>query len=149
LTNTRQSPFKERNRFIRWVCGLLQTLFLVILTAYFLLVLMEILFEGSVSSYLNLIHLLVAVIVVGIAAVLTASRKGQGSQAKTLTLKYLVMIVFAGVGGAVIVWYKIREIGWLAYVVSVVSGALIVFLSIVIWQEDKEEEHDGESSQDN
>jgi predicted tellurium resistance membrane protein TerC len=108
---------------------------------------METLFEGTVSSYLNLNHLLVAVIIIGIAAVLTASKKVKGSQAKKLTLKYLVMIICAGVGGAVIVWYKIHEIGWLAYVVSVVSGVLIVFLSILIWQEDKDEDHDGESSQ--
>jgi heme A synthase len=130
-----------------WVCSLLQTLFSVTLVTYLLLILMETLFEGSVSSYLNLEYMLVVVIIIGIAASLTVSTKEKGSQARKPTLKNLLMIICAGVGGAVMVWYKIREIGWPAYVVSVVSGALIVILSIVIWQGDKEEDHDGESIQ--
>jgi Na+/citrate or Na+/malate symporter len=108
---------------------------------------METLFEGTVSSYLNLNHLLVAVIIIGIAAVLTVPRKVQGSQAKTFTLKNIIMIICAGVGGAVIVWYKIHEIGWVAYIISVVSVVLIVFLSIHVWQEDKDKEHDGKNNQ--
>ena len=68
-------PSKDRNRSLGWGLELVQVLFPVLLITYLLLILLETIFEGSVSSYINLNHLLIILIVVGIAAVLTVPRK--------------------------------------------------------------------------
>ena len=138
LTTTGKKPSsKERKWFLKWGLELVQTLFPILLTTYLFLILLETIFEGSVSSYINLNHLLIIVIVVGVAAVLTAPSKAESVRGDRLTSKGIFIIICAGIGGAAIVWYKTQEIGWLSYVISVVSGGLIVLLSMLIWQRDE------------
>ena len=107
-----------------------------------LLLLVETIWEGSVSSYLNLNYPLIAVIAVGVISLF----------AKHVWYKireigwppYTIMVVCAGLAGAAIIWYKTRDIGWLSYVISAVSGGLIVLLSMLIWRgdEDAEQKYD-------
>ena len=47
-----------------------------------------------------------------------------------------VFLVVAGVAGAGIVFYKTQGMGWISYVVSVVSGVLIVLLSVLVLEEE-------------
>lgn len=138
------NPLKERNRFIRWCLELLRELFLVLLITFLLLILVETIFEGSVSYYVNLNYLLIILIVVGIAAVLTTPGKAEMVKGEHLTTKSVLMIICAGIGGAAIIWYKTQEIGWLSYVISAVSGGLIVLLSMLIWRGDEEVKKEAE-----
>ena len=137
----------KRSGVFRWILELVQALFPVLLTTYLFLILLETVFGGSVSSYINLNHLLIAVILAGVAAVLTAPPKAESAKGKRLTAKGIFMIICAGVAGAAIIWYKTQEIGWLSYVISAVSGGLIVLLSMLIWQGDEGGEGEGEDSQ--
>lgn len=146
----KKSPSKDRNRFLGWGLELVQALFGVLLITYLLLILLETIFDGSVSPYINLNHLLIIVIIVGVVAVLTAPGKPESVRRERLTAKGILIIICAGIGGAAIIWYKTQEIGWLSYVISVVSGGLIVLLSMLIWRaDDEEEKNEGENSQGN
>jgi hypothetical protein len=132
-----------------WCRDLVKTIFPILLVTYLLLILLEALFEGSVSSYLNLNYLLIAVIVFGIGALLAAPGKAERVKGEPLTAKSIIIIICAGLGGAIIIWYKTREMGWLSYVISVVGGGLIVILSLLIWRnDDGEEGSERENSQD-
>ena len=51
-------------------------------------------------------------------------------------------MICAGLTGAAIVWDKTKEIGWLSYVISVISGGLIVLLFMLVWREPDEEVED-------
>lgn len=133
----KKSLSKYGNRFFRWGMELVKVLFPVFLITYLLSILLDTLFEGSVSSYLNLNHLLIAVVIVGVAAVLTVPGKVERIEGERLTAKTILVIICAGVGGAAIIWFKTKEIGWLSYVISIVSGGLIVLLSMLIWQGDE------------
>jgi hypothetical protein len=139
---SRESKGSRRNwkPLLKCLSELVQTLFVVLLTTYLLLILLETIFEGSVSSHINLNHLLIIVIVVGIVAVLTGPKTVEKRRKERLTLRNIFMIACVGIGGAAIVWYKTKEIGWLSYVVSFVSGTLIVLLSVLSWQEDEKDE---------
>ncbi len=139
-TRGKKSPSKDRNRFIGWGLELVQTIFPILLITYLLLILLETIFEGSVSFYINLNHLLIIVIIVGVTAVLTAPSKVESAKGEHLTAKSIFIIICAGIGGAAIMWYKTQEIGWLSYVLSVVGGGLIVLLSMLIWRGDEEAE---------
>ena len=140
LTTTgKKSLSKYRNRFLGWGLELVQTLFATLLITFLLLILLETIFEGSVNSYINLNHLLIIVIVVGVAVLLTAPSKAEDAKGEHLTFKSTFIIICAGIGAAVIIWYKTQEIGWLAYVISAVSGVLIILLSMLAWGGGKEE----------
>jgi hypothetical protein len=124
---------KRRNRYLRWTVELTHGLFPMLLVVYLVLLLVEAVFAGSISSYLNLDQLLIAVIVVGIIAILTAPHEAQKVKGGHLTRRGIFIIIGPGVIGAFIVWYKTKEIGWLSYVISVVSGVLIGLLSMLVW----------------
>ena len=148
MANIKKRTLTRAGRKIITKClDLIQVLFPILLVTYLLLILLETIFEGSVSSYLNLNHLLIAVIIVGVAAVLTVPRKVERVEGENLTAKTILVIICAGIGGAAIIWYKTKEIGWLSYVISAVSGGLIVLLSMFVWQRDEEDENEGKNSQ--
>lgn len=142
----KKEPLRERNSFVRWILELVQDFFSILLITFLLLILLETVFEGSVSSHINLNHLLIIVIAVGVAAVLTMPHKAERVKGERLTTRGIFMIICVGVGGAAIIWYKTQEIGWLSYVISAVSGGLIVLLSMLIWRGDEEgEDEEGNS----
>ena len=132
-----------------WCKDFVQILFPVLLTTYLLMVLIETVFTGSVSSYLNLDALLVVVIIVGIISMTSGPVEACSEQYKRLTRKNFLIMISAGIGGAVIIWYKTQEIGWLSYVISIVGGGLIGLLPVLIWRESKGEKIEEDSSPSN
>jgi predicted MFS family arabinose efflux permease len=143
------SPLKWTNRLIRRCLELVRVLFPVLLSTYLLLILIETVFEGSVSSYLNLNGLLIVVIIVGIIFLITAPAEADNKQGKHLTARNLLIMIPAGIGGAVIIWYKAQEIGWLSYVISISGGGLIMLLPMIIWRKSEGERTEEDNSQSN
>jgi glycerol uptake facilitator-like aquaporin len=150
VINQLRKLFRPRanNRFLKEVVELFQQFFITLLVTFLLLMLVETVWKDSVSSRLNLNYLLIIVIVVGVIAIFTQPEKVKEEEKRHLSRTDAIMIACVGLGGAAIVWYKTQEIGWLSYIISVVSGGLIVLLSILIWQGDQGEENEGEDSQD-
>jgi len=138
--DNRNSPSKHGGPVLAWFKELMQTLFLTLLITYLLLMLLEAVFKGSVSAYLNVNYLLLIVIGIGVVAILTAPRKMERAAGERLTAKLIIMMVCAAIGAAAIIWYKTREIGWLSWVISATSGLIIMFLSLLVWQGDQGEE---------
>ena len=48
-------------------------------------------------------------------------------------------IYLLGFGGMILVFFKIKNIGWIAYLISIISGILIILLSRLIMKEEDEE----------
>jgi len=137
------SPLKRlsktggENRYIRGALALVQELFVILLITFILLLLVETIWEGSVSPYLNFNHLLVVVIGVGAIAVLAGSERVERKERGHLGTRDIIMLVCIGLAGVAIIWYKTQEVGWLSYVISSVSAGLIVLLSMIIWRGDE------------
>ena len=103
----------RENRHVKGAAELVQQLFVTLLITFLLLLLVESIWERSVSSYLSLDYLLIAVIAVGVIAVLTRP-EGVRDEKVHLSRRDIVTVVCAGLAGAAIVWYKTKEIGWLS-----------------------------------
>ena len=103
-----------------------------------------------VEHYISLNNFLVIVIVMGVLAVLFEPEKPlEKEQPGELIKKDYVFIAITGIAGAVIVWYKIKDIGWVSYLIGAMSGILIITLSILMFEESGEDDtvDDCESSQ--
>ncbi len=149
--DTLTRPLKNvcRNKYCRGAIAFVRYLFLPALVTFLLLLLIDIVFPDSVSRYLNLNHWLIGIIVLGVITVLTQSDNETG-KAQTHSIRNdVIPIICFGLVGATIVWYQTRDIGWLSYLVSPVSGILIVLLTLIIWQEPEEEKGEDENSPDN
>lgn len=107
--------------------------FQIMLVTYLVLLLIEQVFPGVVSVYLNLHYLLVIVILLGIADVFCEK---PSSRSETISRKDYVLIGFLGILGFVIIKYKTADLAWLSWVISFVAGVLIVLLSVLVLTED-------------
>ena len=120
------------NRYVRGAGDIAQQVFVVLLVTYLLLLLTETLWEESASSVINLNYLLIAVIAVGIPAVLISGGKPPEEIKEPLGFKDILLIACAAIAGAVIVWIKTKDIGWPSIIMSIISCALIAILSLLI-----------------
>lgn len=135
--NIRALP--EKNGKIAYLLELNHNLFLTLLVVYLFLLLAEMIQKGSVSVYMVINYLLIIVIASGIISVLTRSEDVKPEKVD-LTKKDYVYIGAMGIAGASIIWYKIKSIGELAYLISTIAGVLIILLLLLLFEED---ENDG------
>lgn len=147
--NWEKLQLEDRKNVFSWCLDFIQALFPVLLFTYLLLVLVENLFKGSVSLYFNLNYLLISVIGVGTAAVLGIPVNLSNDNPGRLTKKCKLVITCAVIATVVITRQKIGNLGWISYIISILSGGIIAFLAAFAWQRDEGEEVDEEDSQDN
>ena len=129
------------NDTIKGLISINQELFSTLLISYLMLLLIENIWETSVSAHLNLNQLLTLTIASGVISVLTTREENTiNSETSQITVKDYVFILLAGLAGAVIIWYKTQEIGAISYIISILSGILIILLSLLVMEEDEIED---------
>lgn len=116
--------------------NILNHLFNNLLLLYLILLLIEQIWEKSVSAYLNLNYLLIAVIITGILTMFTKQEQIKEKK-KKITKKDYIFILSLSILGAVIVFFKTKELNILSYFISLLSGIIIFLLSYLILNEDK------------
>lgn len=129
------------NRIVNYCLRLNQELFSSLLITYLLLLLGEMLWEGFVTPYFNMNNLLVIVIISGAIVVLTGketNETGITDQKESIATRDYIFIVCAGILGSLIINSKIPDMGWMSYVISAVSGLLIILLSILLLEGEEE-----------
>lgn len=114
-------------------------LFQSLLVTYLVLLLVEQLWEGVVSVYLNLNYLLIAVIVVGVIDVFSDKphKAPNFYHSRKKDLDYWFIFVL-GILGFFIIKFKTADLGWLSWIISLIAGALIFLLSALILEEKDE-----------
>ena len=106
-------------------------LFQTLLVTYLILLLLEQIWPGFVSIYLNLNYLLGLTIVAGILDVFTKKKK-----IKEKIKKSDYYLIYAlGILGAVIIKFKTADLNYLSWIISIIAGILIILLSHLILEE--------------
>jgi hypothetical protein len=111
-------------------------LFQSVLVAYLLLLLIEQIWGGSVSFYINLNYLLVFVIITGVLDVFSFHEK---QTKKKVTWKDNIYIILLGIAGFAIIKFKTSQLGWLSWMISIIAGILIILLSLLVLGDDEDE----------
>ena len=127
-------PYKPKNR-LQQLISINKALFEQLLVSYLLLLLIEEIWPKSVTPYLNMNILLILVIITGAIAVLT--QKEEQKIISEPARKDYLLIGILGIAGAGIIFYKTKEIGWLSYIISAISGILIILLSCLVINEEE------------
>ena len=111
---------------------MVQKLFVILLMTFLLLLLLKDIWGVNVSPYLNVNYLLLAVIVTGAVAVVGWPDGVEVEEGGRLGRRDIILAICAGLAGGVIVWQTMKGMGWFSYFVSVISGALVVLLPVLI-----------------
>lgn len=105
---------------------LINQIFQMLLVLYLVLLLIEQVWQYSVSMYINLNYLLILVIIAGILSVFTKQKR---KKKEPITWKDHAYIIILSITGIIIIFIKTQELGWLSYVISIIAGILIFLLS--------------------
>ena len=122
--------FKEHN------ASLINHLFQTLLVTYLILLLVEQIWLGVVSVYLNLNYLLIIVIIVGILDVFS---ERPPKKKEVVKKRDYLFIIILGILGFAIIKYKTSGLGWLSWITSIIAGILIILLSLLVLEEDDEQ----------
>lgn len=127
---------------------MVQKLFVILLMTFLLLLLLKDIWGVNVSPYLNVNYLLLAVIVTGAVAVVGWPDGVEVEEGGRLGRRDIILAICAGLAGGVIVWQTMKGMGWFSYFVSVISGALVVLLPVLIIAERSPRRRGGEEDRE-
>ena len=121
----------------------LNTTFQFVLITYLLMLLVQELYLPA-KEWINMNYFLITVIIFGAASVLINKDEEKSTiiEPVELTKKDYIFIISAGIIGAVIIWYKTQAIGGLSYLIAILSGMLIILLSILVMEDDEKTNKD-------
>ena len=114
---------------------LVNHLFQILLVTYLVLLLVEEIWNGFVSTYLNLNYLLVIVIIAGVLDIFSEKIE---KDKEAVSKKDYVFAVFLGAVGFFVIKYKTADLGGLSWLISIIAGVLIVLLSFLVLEDEDE-----------
>lgn len=135
FNNVVKKPLHEQRyrMFMGLVRDINQDIFGVSLSLLIILVLLETIKEGFVSFFFNINYLLVVVLASGVITVLAGEEKtGEEPRVQKPAFRDFAIVIGLGVLGTVLVWYQTARVGEIAYLLSIISGVLIVLLSVLL-----------------
>lgn len=127
---------------------IVKEVFQISLISYLVFYLIEDFKPGFITNYFNLNIILILTIISGIITVLfegkessfeTGHEEKVPEEKKIKKIDYLFIVVL-GVVAAIIIFFKIKSLGWLAPIISIISGIIIILISILLlWDRGEEE----------
>ena len=121
-----------KNLVTKHISPYINAAFQVLLLAFLLLLLVNDFYK---VKFINMTLMLVIVVVFGILSILLPAEPEKKAVKRTIYDDILVYVI--GIIGGVIVFLKTRELGWLSYVIAVVTFLLVVLLGSIIYDESK------------
>lgn len=121
------------NKTISYLSELCSGLFNSLLLTFLLLLLIDNIWNNSVSRNLNLNYLMVVVFIFGIISLY--SNRTETGETTVATKKEYITTAGIGILGMIIIWSKINYMGFISYPIAIISGILIVLLSFLMLED--------------
>ena len=113
--------------------------FQTLLFIFLLTLLAQQFYPDYINSLININWFMFAVIIVGAISILFPPKQIERN-IHALTWKDLIFIIILGILGGIIIFLKIKTLGWISYVIPILGGAIIILLSWLILTEKEEQE---------
>lgn len=113
-------------------------IFRVSLISYLFFYLIESIKAGFVSDYFQLNTLLITAIGSGAITVLIKENQHDREsqyQVSGLHIRQYLFLLAVGIVSALFIYYKTKQLGQFAYIISAISGLIIIVLSILLWRD--------------
>lgn len=123
---------------------IISEIFKVSLISYLIFYLIESFKAGFIADYFNLNILLIITILSGVFTVLFKKEEESKKEVQKIRKRDYIFIIILGVVATGLIYYKIKEIGWLSYVISPISGIIIILISILLLNEQQENDQGSE-----
>ena len=112
------------------------------LLIFYLIILLVNEYNDKLLDFLNMNYILIVTIVLGVITVLTYKPKEEKKQKLRRMDNYFIYLL--GIAGAFLVYFKIKDLGWISYLISILSGVLIITLNKLIVKEEDEDKPEGD-----
>jgi len=125
---------RERDRHSKWfILELAKAIFPIALITYLVYFLFDDLLPGLISNYINLNLILAICVIAGVLSVFVKEKV----EKQAITKKDYTFIIVLAILGGVLIWWKTKELGWLSWIISIISGVLIVIISVLLLKEEE------------
>jgi len=116
--------------------------FKVSLLSYLFFYLLENFVVGFVVNFFNLNILLYLTIISGVVTVWIKDDKKveeAAAEKQKFRIREIIFIILLGIISSLLIYYKIKEIGWVALVIAPLSGIIVILLSFLIYNQNDNE----------
>jgi len=130
---------QRRNNFLYMTQEIIKEIFKISLISYLLFYLVENFKAGFISDYFSLNILLIITIISGVLTV-GGEKEVEEKGKYSLKVRDYIFIIILGLIAAGLIFYSIKEIGKLAYLISIVSGVIVILISILLLNDSFDDE---------
>jgi hypothetical protein len=109
--------------------------FQALLILFLITILAQQFYPDFVKSIFNINWFMIIVIVFGALSILFPHQQSQEIK-KPISWKDITFILSLGIIGGIIIFLKLKSIGWIGYVISILGGLIIILLSWLVLTED-------------
>ena len=128
----------ERERYIlEHLKYIFSYVFQALLFLFLLTLLVREFYPELINSKININWFMIIVIVFGALSILFPVNQ-QVPEKKQTTWKEHLLVIILGIAGAFIIFLKLKALGWLSYVISILGGMIIILLSWLLLNEEEE-----------
>ncbi|PIP18052.1 MAG: hypothetical protein COY82_01625 [Parcubacteria group bacterium CG_4_10_14_0_8_um_filter_35_7] len=113
---------------------LISDIFKISLGTFIVYFLLEQMKGGFISNYLNLNFLLIFCIISGIITAALHKEREQ-EEKRELKLRDYLVIFFLTIITAIVVFFEIRDLGWISYFISFGAAVIIILISDALLRE--------------
>ena len=128
--------FIERNRDnLRLFLRINRLLFLIATFVYLLLLIMNLLLDKYFEEYINIYVIFIILLISGIffRDCVIFEEIEKVNIKRNLERKDIFLFLIIGLICSALVWMKIKDFGTISYIISIISGLLILTLSILLF----------------
>jgi predicted membrane channel-forming protein YqfA (hemolysin III family) len=110
-----------------------------LLFLFLVVLLLQQFFPLEVASALNINWFMLVVIVIGALSIFFPPKKLEKRIHEKTTKKDYAFIILLGLIGFLLIKIKTAPLGWLSWAISILGGTIIILLSIMVLEEDEQE----------
>lgn len=138
---------KHQKLVIEHVKHIFHTTFQILLFLFLITLLLREFYPNVVDSLININWFMFAVIIVGAISIIFPPKLKKQKE-KPINWKDKVFIIILGILGAVIIFLKLKDLGWIGYAIAILGGLIIILLSWMILTEKDTPQDESPKEQD-
>jgi len=109
--------------------------FQTLLILFLLTLLIQQFYPDFITSRISIKWFMIIVIIIGAISILFPPEP-VSEEKKPANVQDFIFIIVLGIIGSIIIFLKLKNIGWVSYIISILGGLIIIFLSWLVFSED-------------